>query len=101
MAKRIVRHPKLYLAVAGALQHVPKGTEVTVTDEQIKRLGKKLEDPAQAKALDATAKGGKLVAAAGLSELEAKLAAAEERAEKAESALVATASKRPAVPPKK
>ena len=58
--KRVVAHPKLYMAVAGKLQHVPKGTEVTVTEAQCKALGKKLMDPAEQKKLDTTVDGGKV-----------------------------------------
>lgn len=54
--KRIVAHPKLYLRVEGKLQHIPKGTEVTVTKDQCEKLGARLMDPAEAKKL----KGGKL-----------------------------------------
>ena len=55
--KRIVAHPKLYLAVGGVLHLVPKGTEITVTEEQAKRLGKKLSDPSGAGSVDVTEEG--------------------------------------------
>lgn len=60
--KRIVAHPKFYTAVGGKLQHIPIGTEMTVTAEQAKRLGSKLADPSQRESLDATEEGGKLKA---------------------------------------
>lgn len=56
--KRTVVHPKLYLRVDGKLQHVKKGTEVTITKEQCENLGAKLADPAKQKKLDTTAEGG-------------------------------------------
>lgn len=49
--KRVVVHPKLYMAVEGKLQLVPVGTELTLTTEQAERLGKKVVDPAEQKKL--------------------------------------------------
>lgn len=56
--KRIVAHPKLYLAVGGKLQHVKKGTELVITKSQAKTMGGKLLDTSQAKKLDTTKDGG-------------------------------------------
>ena len=49
--KRIVNHPKLYLAVGGKLQHVPKGTVLTIVQSQAKKLGAKLVDPGEVKSV--------------------------------------------------
>lgn len=35
-------HPNQYFAVAGKLQKMKVGTEITVTQEQAKKLGKKI-----------------------------------------------------------
>ena len=37
-ATHVVAHPKLFMAVDGKLQHVPKGTEITLTSTQAKGL---------------------------------------------------------------
>lgn len=47
-----VVHPNLHLAVAGKLQHVPKGKPVSLTDSQAKRLGAKVKRVADDEALD-------------------------------------------------
>ncbi len=96
--KRIVAHPKLYMSVDGKLQHIPKGTELTVTGAQCESLGTKLMDPAEQKKLDATAKGGKIVEGSSveteaLVRLTAKLDAAREETAKVTEALTATAAK--------
>lgn len=59
--KRVVVHPKLYMRVDGHVQHVPRGTELTVTKAQCVALGGKLMDPSQVKKLDVTVKGGQIV----------------------------------------
>jgi len=41
--KMVVDHPKLYMVVGGKMQHVKPGTEVTVSEEQAKKLGEKLK----------------------------------------------------------
>lgn len=64
--KRIVVHPKLYLAVEGKLQRVPPGTEITITKEQCERFGSKVADPSKQKKL----KDGKVTEGGG-SDLEA------------------------------
>lgn len=61
IVKRIVVHPKLYMAVEGKLQHVKVGTELKLSASQAERLGAKLIDPAEQKRLDTTVKGGKIV----------------------------------------
>lgn len=96
--KRIVAHPKLYLRVEGKLQHIPKGTELTLTKEQAESLGAKVLDPKEAKKLDATAKGGALTKGEGteseaVKELAAELKAAKAETEKATKALTTTAAK--------
>ena len=37
-ATHIVVHPKLFMAVGGKLQHVPKGTEIALAADHAKRL---------------------------------------------------------------
>lgn len=51
---RVVDHKKLYLAVGGKLQHVPKGTKVTITESQAAKLGSKLVDPSLVESVDLT-----------------------------------------------
>lgn len=96
--KRIVAHPKLYMRVEGKLQHIPKGTEVTVTKMQCEALGKKLMDPAEQKKLDATTKGSALTAGTeaeseAVTKLTTDLEAAEAETGKVTEALTATAAK--------
>lgn len=45
--KMIVEHPKLNFVVKGKSKHLPKGSEVELSDDQIKRLGKKVRDPSK------------------------------------------------------
>lgn len=52
-AKRTVAHRNLYLSVGGKLQHVEAGTEVSLSDEQAKRLGNKLVPESGKKAVKA------------------------------------------------
>lgn len=52
-SKRTVAHKNLYLAVGGKLQHVEAGTEVSLSDEQAKRLGNKLVPEGRKKAVKA------------------------------------------------
>lgn len=88
MAKheRVVTHPKLYLSVGGVLQHMPVGTKVVLTDEQLAAgLGAKTASVSDAKPIDSTG------ADKAIEELKARAAAAEERAAKAEEALLRTA----------
>jgi len=47
-----VAHPNLYLSVKGKLQKMEVGTELTVTHEQAKSLGKKLTITKQARKVD-------------------------------------------------
>jgi len=42
-ATHTVKHPKLYLAVKGKLQHVPAGTNLVLSEKVAKGLGKKVE----------------------------------------------------------
>lgn len=99
--KRVVTHPKLYLAVAGVLTHVAAGTEVSLTAEQAKGLGSKVADPKASAAVElSAAPTGPSEAEKAAGELAKRLAAAEAaakaaeaRADKAEKALIATASK--------
>ena len=41
-ATHTVVHPKLYLAVEGKLQHIPKGTDIYLNKQSEKSLGKKV-----------------------------------------------------------
>lgn len=54
--KATVTHPKLYMAVNGKLQHVEKGTELVLSEEQAKRLSSKVQVVKQAKKVDARKK---------------------------------------------
>ena len=47
----VVTHPSLYLAVAGAMQHIEKGTELTLTNAQAEAMAGKVEKIAIAKKL--------------------------------------------------
>jgi len=103
--KRIVTHPKLRMSNGGKLQHIPAGTEISLTEEQLKgRLGKMTRDPGDVKSLEMGEKGLQEKAAsdheAELAELKARAekaekdaAAAVARAEKAEKALIASTTK--------
>lgn len=51
--KVVVVHPKLYLAVKGKKTHVEAGSELTVTTEQAKSLGKKVASLADRKKVKA------------------------------------------------
>lgn len=53
--KMVVNHPKLYLTVKGAKQHVPMGSTVTVTEDQAERLDNKLLTAKEAKAVQVDA----------------------------------------------
>ena len=50
--KCVVNHPNLFLAVAGSLQRVPQGTHVTLSQDQAKRLGKKVMRPSEVEAVE-------------------------------------------------
>lgn len=50
--KRIVTHPRFYMKMGGKLQHVPKGTELTLSEEQAARMRTKLADPTTLSKLD-------------------------------------------------
>jgi negative regulator of genetic competence, sporulation and motility len=93
---RIVAHPKLYLSVGGKLQHVKKGTEVTVTKSQAEEMGDKLIDGSRVDKLDTTTKDGMPSEGAAESEavkqLTADLEAANAETKKAQDALVKTAT---------
>ena len=84
------------MSVAGKLQHIKKGTEITVTESECKAMGAKLLDPSQAAKLDTTTKDGVPEGAAVESEavkqLTADLAAAQAETTKANEALVKTAT---------
>jgi len=102
--KVIVSHPRLFLSVKGKLQHVEKGTELTLTAEQAKKLGSKVQDPAQIKKLNASGveDAAPEPMAAMIDDLSAKLnaeTAARKEAEKQLAALKTPASKKTA--PKK
>ena len=56
MAKYIVAHKRLFLAVKGVLQHFPAGTEVNMDPEQAAKLGAKLVDPSNAKKMEVSGK---------------------------------------------
>lgn len=59
--KRVVTHPKLFMKVEGKLQHVPQGTELTLTDSQADALADKTADPAELKKLDSTSGEGRII----------------------------------------
>jgi len=97
--KVIVSHPRLFLSVKGKLQHVEKGTELTLTPEQVESLGSKVCDPAQAKKLNASGlpEAAPEPMAAIVDDLSAKLnaeAAARKAAEEELATLKAAASKK-------
>ena len=83
--KREVAHPKLYLRVGGKLQHVKKGTQLTVTEGQAARLGAKLVDPAVKAEVDVSTAEAELKAA------QAKLDAAKTTAESGDAGAAAKA----------
>ena len=70
----IVDHPRTYLAVDGKLQHVPKGTPLTLTDDQAKGLGKRVVPAGQEQAVDLT-NSSEEAAAKAKAEAEAQAAA--------------------------
>lgn len=73
--KRIVAHPRLFMAVKGKLEHIPKGSEVHLTQAQCDKFGAKVSDPSDVKVLA----GGELVDAdSAPSEVQAQLAAVTE-----------------------
>lgn len=39
----VVQHKRLYLAVKGKLQHVPEGSQLSLTSESAKKLGKRVK----------------------------------------------------------
>jgi len=47
--KCVVNHPKLYLSANGKLQHVPRGTVVTLSQEQAARMAGKVSEAPKAK----------------------------------------------------
>ena len=38
----VVAHKRLYLAVEGKLEHFPEGRQLTLTDKQAKKMGKRV-----------------------------------------------------------
>jgi len=50
----VVDHKKLYLAVAGKLQHIPQGTEIVLAEAAAERLGKKVRKIGEKNAIDLT-----------------------------------------------
>ena len=50
----VVVHKKLYLAVGGKLQQVKVGTQLTLSEEQANRLGKKVMSIKESKTIDMT-----------------------------------------------
>lgn len=82
--KRKVVHQKLFLSVGGKLEHVPAGTEISLTAEQVESLGDKTV-AASAKSVDVDDAQAKKEAAAKKAEAAAKKAEAE-AAKKAEAA---------------
>jgi hypothetical protein len=50
----IVVHPKLQMMSGGKSQRVEVDTEITLTDEQAKRMGKKVKPFVKAKKVDAS-----------------------------------------------
>lgn len=54
--KRVVTHDKLYMRVDGKTVHVAKGTELSLTEEQAERLGKKVADAKKAASVTADSK---------------------------------------------
>ncbi len=65
-ATHVVIHPKQFMAVKGKLQHVPKGTEVTLAAKHGERLAKRgrVMVIGQKAAVDLTAKAPTKVAKA-------------------------------------
>jgi hypothetical protein len=51
--KATVVHPKLYMVANGKLQHVEKGTELVLSEDQAKKLSSKIEIQKQVKKIDA------------------------------------------------
>ena len=66
MAKRIVKHPKLYMRVGGKVQHLAVGTEVDLSEEQIKKLGKKVGTKSTKPTVKADSKGSTAGASASV-----------------------------------
>lgn len=54
----VVVHKKLYLGVGGKLQHVKVGAQLTLSEEQAERLGKKVMSIKEAKTIDMTKDNG-------------------------------------------
>jgi hypothetical protein len=90
--KRIVVHPKLTMRVDGHMQRVPVGTELTLTETQAKRLGRKVADPADKKALESSEDGGMVegTESEAVAALTAELEAAKAELDKTKEALTAT-----------
>lgn len=51
-----VVHPKLYMAVKGVLTHVKVGTQLILSEIQVKSLGKKVKKLGESKTVDFTSK---------------------------------------------
>lgn len=51
-----VVHPKLYMAVKGVLQHMPKGTPLVLSKDQVESLGKKVKVLGEEETIDLTEK---------------------------------------------
>lgn len=48
----VVGHRRLYLAVKGKMEHVAKGTQLALTEDQAKGLGRKVSSLSGVKSLD-------------------------------------------------
>lgn len=89
IVKRIVVHPKYYMAVAGKLQHVKPGTEITCSVGHAERHKLKLADPAdKAKLKDGKIVKGDPPESEALAELTAKLDTAQKEADDAKAETV-------------
>ncbi len=56
-ATHVVKHKRLYMAVAGVLTHFPEGSLLTMTDKQAKKMGKRVEPLNNGETTDLTAAG--------------------------------------------
>ena len=57
-ATHVVTHARLYLSVNGKLEHFPPGCQLTLSAEQARKLGDRVESIKQAKSADLTSKDG-------------------------------------------
>ena len=54
-----VKHRRLYLAVKGKMEHVAEGTQLALTEDQAKGLGRKVSSLSGVKSLDLEPDAGK------------------------------------------